>query len=64
MNLTPITSKGEQARKQLIAAALEQFGEYGLNATTRDIAASANSYRPQQPITWCMNRSSPRCTAI
>ncbi|WP_052284761.1 transcriptional regulator CecR [Kluyvera genomosp. 1] len=41
MNVTPITSKGEQARSQLIAAALAQFGEYGLHATTRDIAAQA-----------------------
>ncbi|MGQ7169131.1 transcriptional regulator, partial [Escherichia sp. R-CC3] len=24
--------KGEQAKKQLIAAALAQFGEYGMNA--------------------------------
>lgn len=35
------TSKGEQAKSQLIAAALAQFGEYGLHATTRDIAAQA-----------------------
>ncbi len=28
-------------RKQLIAAALAQFGEYGMNATTREIAARA-----------------------
>ena len=41
MNVTPITSKGEQAKSQLIAAALAQFGEYGLHATTRDIAAQA-----------------------
>lgn len=41
MNTTPITTKGEQARSQLIAAALAQFGEYGLHATTRDIAAQA-----------------------
>lgn len=41
MNTTPITSKGEQAKSQLIAAALAQFGEYGLHATTRDIAAQA-----------------------
>lgn len=41
MNTPPITSKGEQARSQLIAAALAQFGEYGLHATTRDIAAQA-----------------------
>ncbi|MGG7445218.1 transcriptional regulator CecR [Kosakonia oryzendophytica] len=41
MNTTPTTSKGEQARSQLIAAALAQFGEYGLHATTRDIAAQA-----------------------
>ena len=41
MSTTPITSKGEQARKLLIAAGLEQFGEYGMNATTRDIAARA-----------------------
>ncbi len=41
MSTTPATSKGEQARKLLIAAGLEQFGEYGLNATTRDIAARA-----------------------
>jgi TetR/AcrR family transcriptional regulator, regulator of cefoperazone and chloramphenicol sensitivity len=41
MNTTPTTSKGEQAKSQLIAAALAQFGEYGLHATTRDIAALA-----------------------
>ncbi|WP_039055132.1 transcriptional regulator CecR [Enterobacter sp. Bisph1] len=41
MHTLPTTSKGEQARKQLIAAALAQFGEYGLHATTRDIAALA-----------------------
>ncbi|ROP59109.1 TetR family transcriptional regulator [Enterobacter sp. BIGb0383] len=35
------TEKGIQSRKQLIAAGLEQFGEYGLNATTRDIVALA-----------------------
>lgn len=37
----PTTNKGEQARSQLINAALAQFGEYGLHATTRDIAALA-----------------------
>lgn len=41
MNATPITSKGEQAKSQLIAAAIAQFGEYGLNATTREIASLA-----------------------
>ncbi|MEN0612941.1 transcriptional regulator CecR [Klebsiella indica] len=41
MTSTTITSKGEQAKSQLIAAALAQFGEYGLHATTRDIAALA-----------------------
>ncbi|WLI78406.1 transcriptional regulator CecR [Kosakonia sp. H02] len=41
MNTTPSTTKGEQAKNQLIAAALAQFGEYGLHATTRDIAALA-----------------------
>lgn len=41
MNITPTTSKDEQAKSQLIAAALAQFGEYGLHATTRDIAAQA-----------------------
>ncbi len=41
MNMNSTTSKGEQARNQLIAAALAQFGEYGLHATTRDIAAQA-----------------------
>ena len=41
MNITPTTTKGEQAKKMLIAAALAQFGEYGLHATTRDIAAQA-----------------------
>ena len=30
MNTTPTTTKGEQAKSQLIAAALAQFGEYGL----------------------------------
>lgn len=41
MSTSPMTSKGEQAKSQLIAAALAQFGEYGLHATTRDIAAQA-----------------------
>lgn len=41
MNTTPATSKGEQAKSQLITAAIAQFGEYGLHATTRDIAALA-----------------------
>lgn len=41
MNPIPTTTKGEQAKSQLIAAALAQFGEYGLHATTRDIAAQA-----------------------
>lgn len=41
MNTTPTTSKGEQAKSQLINAAIAQFGEYGLHATTRDIAAQA-----------------------
>ncbi|TKT98592.1 transcriptional regulator [Citrobacter sp. wls830] len=41
MNTPTMTSKGEQAKNQLIAAALAQFGEYGLHATTRDIAAQA-----------------------
>ena len=41
MASTTITSKGEQAKSQLIAAAIAQFGEYGLHATTRDIAAQA-----------------------
>ncbi len=34
MNNPAMTIKGEQAKKQLIAAALAQFGEYGMNATT------------------------------
>ncbi|NMP27471.1 transcriptional regulator CecR [Rahnella sp. SAP-1] len=37
----PITSRGEQAKNSLIKAAIAQFGEYGLQATTRDIAALA-----------------------
>ncbi|MCM8841094.1 transcriptional regulator CecR [Citrobacter cronae] len=41
MNTPTMTTKGEQAKNQLIAAALAQFGEYGLHATTRDIAAQA-----------------------
>lgn len=41
MTTPTMTSKGEQAKSQLIAAALAQFGEYGLHATTRDIAALA-----------------------
>ena len=31
MNNPAMTIKGEQAKKQLIAAALAQFGEYGMN---------------------------------
>ncbi len=38
---TPPTSRGEQAKEKLISAAINQFGEYGLHATTRDIAAAA-----------------------
>ncbi|WP_199635463.1 transcriptional regulator CecR [Serratia sp. PAMC26656] len=35
-------ARGEQARQQLIAAAIEMFGEYGIQgATTRDIAQRA-----------------------
>lgn len=41
MNTPTMTTKGEQAKNQLIAAALAQLGEYGLHATTRDIAAQA-----------------------
>ena len=41
MNASLKTSKGEQAKGLLIKAALAQFGEYGLNATTREIAAQA-----------------------
>ncbi|EAC1085394.1 transcriptional regulator, partial [Salmonella enterica subsp. enterica] len=33
MNISTTTTKGEQAKSQLIAAALAQFGEYGLHAT-------------------------------
>ncbi|EKN6255705.1 transcriptional regulator [Yersinia enterocolitica] len=44
-NLTPaipVTSRGEQARQQLIQAATELFGEQGLKgATTREIAQRA-----------------------
>ncbi|PUJ25727.1 transcriptional regulator, partial [Salmonella enterica subsp. enterica serovar 4,[5],12:i:-] len=36
-----LTPTRELAKSQLIAAALAQFGEYGLHATTRDIAALA-----------------------
>ncbi|CNH00865.1 putative DNA-binding transcriptional regulator [Yersinia aldovae] len=40
--LLPVTSRGEQARQQLIQAATELFGELGLKgATTRDIAQRA-----------------------
>lgn len=35
------TTRGEQAKNKLIQAAIAQFGEYGMNATTRDIAALA-----------------------
>ena len=48
-----MTSKGEQAKNQLIAAAIAQFGEYGQHATTRDIAAQwiadfiGDNFRPQ-----------------
>ncbi len=38
MNIPTTTTKGEQAKSQLIAAALAQFGEYGLHATTRAIS--------------------------
>lgn len=41
MHSAPTTSKGEHAKNALIAAAIAQFGEYGLHATTRDIAAQA-----------------------
>lgn len=46
MNIPTTTTKGEQAKSQLIAAALAQFGEYGLHATTRDIAALAGKILP------------------
>lgn len=38
---TPVTTRGELAKNTLINAAIAQFGEYGLHATTRDIAALA-----------------------
>jgi AcrR family transcriptional regulator len=39
---TPSRARGEQARQQLLAAAIEVFGEYGLQgATTREIAQRA-----------------------
>lgn len=37
----PPTLRGEQAKSQLIQAAIAQFGEHGMRATTRDIAAQA-----------------------
>lgn len=41
-NQTAGRARGELARRQLIAAAVEMFGEYGLQgATTRDIAQRA-----------------------
>lgn len=41
-NQTAGRARGEQARQQLIAAAIEMFGEYGIQgATTRDIAQRA-----------------------
>ncbi|KEA51821.1 transcriptional regulator [Mangrovibacter sp. MFB070] len=39
---TPVTSRGELAKNQLITAAIAQFGEFGLHATTRDIATQAD----------------------
>lgn len=36
-----ITSRGEQAKNQLIQAAIAQFGKHGNRATTRDIATAA-----------------------
>ncbi len=39
---SPATTRGEQARQQLLQAAIELFGELGLKgATTRDIAQRA-----------------------
>lgn len=41
-SVTPATTRGEQARQQLLQAAIELFGELGLKgATTRDIAQRA-----------------------
>lgn len=51
MNNPAMTIKGEQAKKQLIAAALAQFGEYGMNATTREIAARPGRISLPSPIT-------------
>ncbi len=51
MNNPAMTIKGEQAKKQLIAAALAQFGEYGMNATTREIAAQAGRISLPSPTT-------------
>lgn len=45
-----MTSKGEQAKNQLIAAAIAQFGEYGQHATTRDIAPRPGRISPLSPI--------------
>lgn len=41
MSKAPPTLRGEQAKSALIQAAIEQFGEHGMRATTRDIAALA-----------------------
>lgn len=41
MTTSPPTTRGEQAKNQLIQAAIAQFGEHGMHATTRDIAAQA-----------------------
>jgi hypothetical protein len=64
MNTTPVTTKGEQAKSQLIAAAIAQFGEYGLHATTRDIAAQAGQNIAAILLFWLQGRSLSRLRPV
>lgn len=64
MNNPAMTIKGEQAKKQLIAAALAQFGEYGMNATTREIAARPGRISQPSPTTSVRRGFVPRLRPV
>ena len=56
-----MTSKGEQAKNQLIAAAIAQFGEYGQHATTRDIASPGRAEHRRYHLLFWLERRSVSC---
>ncbi len=48
MNNPAMTIKGEQAKKQLIAAALAQFGEYGMSPESTPAQAANRGGRSRR----------------